>query len=154
MKIEDWLWVDQGRGRKALGLAGLLLGLGIYHAYISMTVVFGYRECLEDVARYDGVLLILPLWEVTRIDGPDRYALSKIVQNIPVEGDTSGLKVGATLSIEGHFRGADQVVVESRRELHTLRVWKERLGVLGVLGVLGAAPFAFRWRARRLEEHG
>lgn len=152
--IEDWLWRDQGRMGKLWGVGSLLLGLGIYHAYISMTMVFGYRECLEDIAKNDGATLIFPLWEVTRIDGPGQYAISKVVKDIPILGETTDLHMGATVSVVGHFRGADRVVVEERKEIHVLRVWKERLGILGAALVIGAAPLTFRWRAGRLEERG
>lgn len=148
------LWADTGRGAKMAGLGVLLALLGAYHAWVSMTVVFGYRDCLEDPARFDGTLLVLPLWEVTRIDGPHRYAASKVLKDIPIEGDTSPLHVGSTVSVKGRFRAADAVVVEEQRELHVLRDWKERLGIFGFLVMAAAAPFFFRFREWRLVERG
>lgn len=146
------IWSDTHRRTKAAILVGVILLLGAYNAYISMVVVFGYRDCLEDPVRWDGAKVVFPLWEVTRIDGPDRYAVSKVLKDVPVEGDTSPLHVGSTVSIEGHFRGSDHVVIEDVREIHVLRDWKERLGVLGTIVVILLAPLGFRWRQGRLTE--
>jgi hypothetical protein len=46
------------------------------------------------------------------------------------------------------------VAVEERREIHTLRVWKERLGMAGVAAWALAMPFCFVWVNRRLVERG
>ncbi len=147
-------WSDARRWPMLLLLFLAFLGLGMYNAYISMNVVFGYRDCLEDPERWEGATLIFPLWEVSRIVGPDRFEISKVIRDVPVEGDSRDLKVGSTISIVGTFRKADVVVVEKQRELHVLRVWKERLGILGFGLVCIATPLFFRWRNGRVEERG
>jgi hypothetical protein len=143
---------DRHRAPKLVLALLLLLGLGAWYAHIAMNLEAGYRWCLEDPAGRDGERLVFPLWVVTRVDGPDTYAISKIVPNIPVKGDATVLKVGDTVSILGTFDATDLTVREEVREVHTLRKWKERLGVLGFLVVAAAAPFCFRIRAGRLEE--
>lgn len=148
------MFSDQGRAGKILLALLLLVGLGAWHAYASMTLDFGYRDCLEAPAESDGRTLIFPLWSVTRIDGPDRYAVSKILRDVPVQGDTSELKIGTTISIKGTFRASDLALVESEREIHVLRRWKEALGVVGLLVAAALTPLLFRWRGGYLVERG
>jgi hypothetical protein len=143
---------DRLRGLKiALALAALL-AMGAYYAWWAVAVVTGYRWCTEDPAARDGTELVFPLWTVTAVDGPDRYEISKVVKDIPVAGDATVLKVGDTVSVVGRFRGEDLVVVEEIREIHTLRRYKEILGVVGFAAVALAAPFAFRVEGGRLVE--
>lgn len=147
-------WSDARRLPLLLLLMVSALGLGLYNAHVSMNIVFGYRDCLEDPQRWEGAKLVFPLWEVTRILGPDRFEISKVIRDVPVQGDSRDLSVGSTISILGHFRGKDLVVVEEQRELHLLRAWKERLGILGFVLVSFAAPSFFRWKQGRLWERG
>ncbi len=147
-------WSDARRGPLLLLLFVAFLGLGMYNAHVSMNVVFGYRDCIDDPERWEGATLIFPLWEVSRIVGPNHFEISKVIRDVPVEGDSSDLHVGSTISIVGTFRKADRAVVETKRELHVLRKWKERLGFLGFGLVCVAAPFFFRWRQGRVEERG
>jgi hypothetical protein len=51
----------------------------------------------------------------------------------------------------GEFR-QDGVVLEKEREIHILRDWKERLGILGFVLAIGAAPFFFRVQNQRVSE--
>lgn len=145
---------DRRRGWKMAAAAAVLAGLGGYYAWVAMNLEAGYRWCLEAPAERDGSVVVFPLWTVTRIDGPDRYAISKIVKDVPIEGDTAPLKVGATVSLIGNFRASDLSVVEQTREIHVLRVYKEALGIAGLgLSVL-AAPFFFRVRGGRVVSRG
>lgn len=138
-----------------VGLAlALLVAMGGWYSYLAIHVVFGYRQCVAAGASADGRSLTFPLWVVTGVDGPDRYRVSKVLRDVPVEGPTEGLAVGQTVSVMGDFRAADLVVVEELREVHHLRKWKEGLGILGFVVALAAAPFSFRVRARRLVERG
>jgi hypothetical protein len=146
------MFSDRFRLWKMAAALAVVLGLGAYYAYVAANLEAGWRWCLEDPVGRDGATLVFPLWTVTRIDGPDRYAISKIIKDIPVRGDTGPLKVGTTVSIVGTFDAADTVVVEEVREIHTLRPYKEALGVLGVVLVVIAAPFFFRVRGGRVVE--
>ena len=146
------MWSDGRRPLKIAALLAALLILGAIHAWVSMAVVFGYRDCVEAAQAADGARLVFPLWEVTRIDGPDRYAASKVLKDVPIVGDTADLRVGMTVSIEGTFRAADLAVVERRREIHHLRPWKEGLGLLGFAAAVALAPRFFGWRAGRVRE--
>jgi hypothetical protein len=128
--------------------------MGGYYSYLAMEVVVGYRDCVEAGAAEDGRKLVFPLWTVTRIDGPNRYAVSKVQRDVPVEGPTDALFLGETVSVAGVFRAADAVVVQEIREEHLLRKYKEGLGIFGVLAATVAAPFAFRVRGRRLVARG
>jgi hypothetical protein len=137
-------------------VAAGLLGVSVRHAAWSLDQQQGWRWCLEDPVARDGSRLVLPLWTVSGIDGPDRYRISKVVKDIPVRGPSVGLAIGDTISIEATFDAATVTAVEHARELHPLRRWKEGLGVLGFVLVALAAPFAFRVartpEGRRLEE--
>lgn len=148
------LFSDAARRWKVSAAVALLLALGGYYAWVASNLESGYRWCLEAPAERDGSTVVFPLWEVTRVDGPTRYAISKIVKDIPVEGDATPLRVGDTVSLIGHFRAADLVVVEEEREIHFLRKYKEALGIAGLLAALVAAPFTFRIREGRVVERG
>ncbi len=134
--------------------------MGVDYAYVAMTAEQGWAWCMESPQARDGSELVFPLWEVTAIDDARHYRISKIVPNVPVEGDATGLVVGATVSVEAEFEWNGGVPVARARtlEIHVLRAWKERLGILGFV-VLGAAlPFCFVVKRegdkRFLEERG
>lgn len=148
------LFSDDARGAKMAAVAALILALGGWYAHIAMNVETGYRWAMEAPAERDGAPLVFPLWEVTRVDDADHYAISKIVKDVPVEGDATGLKVGDTISVIAAFRARDAMAVEERRELHPLRKYKEALGVAGFALALLAAPFTFRFRDGRIVERG
>ena len=146
------LFGDDARNAKIGVATALMLAVGAYYAWIATTQVTGYRESVAQ--HLDGQVLVFPLWDVTAIDGPDRYRISKVIRDVPMVGDATVLHVGDTISVMGAFRDADAAVVETAREIHILRRWKERLGVLGFLLAAAAAPVAFRIRNRRIEERG
>jgi hypothetical protein len=146
------IFSDRGRGWK-IGLAlALLFGVGGYYAWWAVNATIGYRWCLEDPAARDGTELVFPLWTVTKVDGPDRYEISKVVKDVPIAGDATVLKPGDTVSVDGEFEAVDLAVHERVREIHRMRKAKEALGVAGFVVMVALAPFAFRWRAGRLEE--
>lgn len=146
------LFGDDARGWKVAAGVAALLAMGAYYAHIAINLEAGWRWCMEDPAARDGSRLVFPLWEVTAIDGPDQYRISKIVDGIPVHGDATALKVGDTVSLEGSFDGQALRVEEKVREIHHLRPWKEALGVAGFVVMAAAAPFFFRWRDGRIRE--
>lgn len=135
-------------------MAAVLAGTGAYYAYLAIEVVVGYRDCVEAGAAEDGRMLAFPLWIVTRIDGPNHFAVSKVQRDVPVEGPTEGLFLGETVSVMGHYRASDARVVQEVREEHLLRKYKEALGIFGVVAAMIAMPFAFRIRDGRVVERG
>lgn len=146
------LWSDTGRRWKIAAAVAGMLAMGAYHAYLSLTVSVGWRDCVADPAGLDGSIHDFPLWVVSQIDSPTRYQISKIVQGVPVIGPTEGVTVGDTISVRARFDAAQQVMVELQREEHPLRRWKERLGVVGFVGMALLLPWAFRRRDGWIEE--
>lgn len=141
----------RGGWRPGVALA-LLCALGGGYAWWALTATVGFRECARDPAAHDGTALVFPLWTVTRVDGPARYEISKVIRDVPVVGDAAGLTVGATVSVMGEFRASDRAVHATRRELHALRKYKEALGVIGFVLVAIAAPLCFRVEGRCVVE--
>ena len=148
------LLADRGRGWRCAVAAAILAAMGAYFSWLALEIEIGYRQCAEAPTAHAGRTLVFPLWEVTAIDGPDRFRISKVVQGVPIRGESGGLAIGDTVSLEGTFNAADLTVTETRRELHPLRRWKERLGAAGFVVTLVAAPWAFQVRGRRVVERG
>lgn len=146
------IFADRGRGLKIA--AGLLVcaALGAWYARWALAAEHGWRWATEDPAGRDGSPMVFPLWEVTAIDGPDRYRISKVVKDVPVHGEARDLAVGDTVSVLGTFNAEGPVIEVEVREHHVLRKYKEILGVIGFVWVVVAAPFAFRIRGGRLVE--
>lgn len=148
------LFSDRGAGvRVGVGLV-LLAALGLTYARWASQAERGWRWALEDPSARDGATMIFPLWEVTKVAGPQRYEISKVVSGIPLVGEARDLRVGDTVSVIGRFDASGPEVRVEVRELHPLRVYKEILGVLGLGLVLVGLPFAFRVRDGRLVERG
>jgi len=145
-------WADATRPRNAVLAALLLVALGGWYAKLAMALEIGWRQYTSDPDRYDGQQLTFPLWEVTGVPDANHYLISKVVKDVPVEGDSTGLKVGDTVSVIGDFSKDKWAVVQRRIEVHTLRRWKEAIGIAGILAWAVATPLLFRWRAGRLEE--
>jgi hypothetical protein len=145
-------WSDATRLRNGALALLLLCALGGWYAKLAMGLEIGWRQYTSDPDRYDGHQLTFPLWEVTGVPDAHHYLISKVVKDVPVEGDSSALHVGDTVSVIGDFSKAKWAVVERRIEVHTLRRWKEWLGIAGILVWGAAMPVLFRWRAGRLEE--
>lgn len=143
---------DDARPLKLGAVLALLLAVGGYYAWIATTQVVGYRECVAE--RLDGKTLVFPIWDVTAIEAPDRYRISKVIKDVPIRGATAALEVGDTVSVMGTFSTADDVVTETAREVHVLRRWKEGLGVLGFVVMALLAPWAFALRGGRVVARG
>ncbi len=135
----------RGRTVVLLGMT-TLLGIGAYYAQVAMTAAQGWKWCMEAPLDRQGATLLFPLWTVTGIDGPDRYRISKLVKDVPIDGSSEGMAVGSTVSVSATFdwNGGSPIGRQTDVEIHHLRVWKERLGVIGfvVLGLL--LPICFR----------
>lgn len=133
------------RGRLAL-LAGVVVtALGVDYGWIGEHAQEGWRWCLERPEERDGSLLVFPLWTVTAIDDPHHYHIAGVVKDIPVDGDASGLSVGATVSVMGSFdwNVGQPIARQTQLEVHHLRRWKELLGVLGFVVLCALLPFCF-----------
>jgi hypothetical protein len=142
---------DRGRGAKLAACLGLLLLLALRYDHLARTVPVNWERCLEDPVAHDGHPLTMALWRVTRIDGPDRYAVSRVLRDVPVQGPTAGLALGQTVSVVGRFEAQGPVVVEELRRAHPWRAAKTALGALGAALALGSIPLLFRVRAGRVE---
>ena len=141
---------DRHRAWKLLAVTLLLVGLGVRYDHLAQSVPFNWDRCLEDPLRADGRPLTMALWQVTAIDGPQRYEVSRTIRDVPVVGPTAGLVVGQTVSVVGTFDAAGPVVVESYRRDHPWRRGKVALGLFGVVCSLIGLPLAFAWRSGRL----
>ena len=109
---------------------------------------------MSGVQQHDGLLLHFPLWEVSQVDGADRFSVSRTIRDVPIEGASSGLEPGDTVSVVGTFRAADQVVVATEVHRHALRPIKELLSTLGLLLALFFLPRFFGWESGRVVRRG
>lgn len=150
--VQRW-WSDRGRGLKAGLLLALAVALGARYAHQSSTLLAVWPAALAAGEAADGKELRFSLWEVARVEGPDRYLIAK-GQTVPVRGDTAGLAVGDTVSLVGRFDADERAVIAEILEVHRWRGAKEALGWLGIGLALLAAPLAFRWRDGRLVQRG
>lgn len=148
------MFSDRLRWLKLVVTLALLLGLAARYTHYANNLPFGWRVCVADPAANDGKDLVFPIYTVAGIDGPQRYRISKVLQDIPVQGSTEGLSAGMTVSIRAVFRGADQVAVQTERHHHRFRTHKKILGILGLIAALFAAPLAFRLRSGGLSTRG
>jgi hypothetical protein len=145
---------DRLRGAKLLAAVALLALLGWTYAQRAVEMPHGYPACAAAPEASDGRRVVLSLWRVDQLEGPEHYAVSWVPRGVPVVGPTSGLHAGDVVTVVGRFRAADGAVLEDHHEVHALRPWKERLGLAGLVLGLGMVPFGFRVRARRLCERG
>lgn len=131
--------------RVSAACVAVLVGCGAYYAHVAMNAEQGWRWCLEAPEARQHSLLVFPLWTVSSVDGPHHYTISKVVKDVPVDGATDGLEVGATVSVMADFdwNGGQPIARQTYLEVHRLRAWKERLGVLGFLVVAAVLPFCF-----------
>ena len=148
------MFSDRLRWLKLVVALGLILVLAARYNHYANNLPFGWRVCLADPAASDGKTLVFPIYTVAGIDGPQRYRISKVIEDIPVQGSTDGLSAGMTVSIRATFRGEDQVAVQTERHHHRWRFHKKALGILGLLGALIAAPLAFSIRDGGLASRG
>ena len=148
------MFADRGARLRVGTAIMLLVALGAWYARWALGAEQGWRWAMKDPAGRDGAAMVFPLWEVTRVVGPDRYEISKVVQDVPIAGEARDLKVGDTVSVLGTFDASGPVVRVQVRELHHLRKYKEMLGILGFVLVAAWVPFAFRVREGRVVERG
>ena len=139
------LFSDVRRGWKLGASSMALLGLCMYFGWFASTVPVGWNKCLEDPAAFDGRRLAFPLHSVVDVDKEGGFAISKVVQGVPIVGDAN-VREGMTVSVVGRFRAEDQVVVLEQLEYHKYRVVKSGLGALGTLLALCAIPLFFAVR--------
>ena len=137
------MFSDRLRWVKLAAAVLLIVFLGARYANYANNLPFGWRVYVAEPEEHDGKSLVFPIYTVSAVDGPDRYRISKVIQDIPVEGSTAGLSPGMTVSIRATFRGQDSVAVQTERHHHRLRLHKKLLGIAGLLGALVAAPLAF-----------
>jgi len=145
---------DRFRLRKAAACVAVMVLLGLQYGRAVMGNDRGWRACLASPASHDGDEVIFTTYTVTHIDGPDRFEISGVVSGVPVEGDASGIALGDRVSVKGHFRASDRVVVSARQQVHTLWPWKVGLGLLGLAAAVLAAPLGFTIRDGRVVERG
>ena len=138
-------------GKLVLGVIAMV-SLGLVYAQQSRDLPVGWRRCIAAPDIHDGRRLVFSLYKVTAVTGPERFEISKVVSDVPVEGDSTGLAVGMTVSVVGAFEADGPSVRLEQLEVHRLRWAKRMLSLLGLLGVLCAAPLVFRFRNGRLEE--
>ena len=145
---------DEYRKIKILCAFVGLMGLGWYHAQFSLERPEGYRAYMSAPEQYDGVRVLLPLWEVTHIRNASMYSVSKSVVGVPVIGSSEGLELGDTVTVMGNFRAEDSAVVAERRVDHP---WRKAKGVLSILalsvGIL-LLPRFFGWSSSRVVMRG
>lgn len=153
--------MDGHRGLLA-GLAALgLLGLCLRFARLAETETPAWQRCLAPGVPCAGATVVLPLYRVVAVENGGELRISKLIRDVPVHPPPGvAVAVGDTVTVEGHFAGADGRVVADRLTRHPLRPVKEGLGLLGLALALVAAPLAFGWvggwpwRGGRLVERG
>lgn len=125
----------------------VLVATGAYYAQVAMNAEQGWRWCLDAPEARQNSLLIFPLWTVTSIEDDHHYTISKVVKDVPVDGDSAELRVGATVSVKADFdwNSGAPIARQTYLEIHYLRVWKERIGVLGFVIMALVLPWCFVW---------
>lgn len=137
--------MNLSRGQVAGLAGGALLASGLYFGWMADTREEGWRWCMQAPEARDGSELVFPLWTVTAIDDPHHYEISGVARDVPIDGDTTGLAIGATVSVVATFdwnQGAP-VARQTYLQVHVLRKWKEALGILGFVILGSVLPFCF-----------
>lgn len=133
-------------GAAVAALAALMLGSSVYLQVVPQ----GWDAVQADTTAWDGQELVLSLYTVEAIEGPDRYVLRHGNWAIPVVGPVDALRVGGDVTVRGTFRAADGVVVERWRELAPLRQGKRILGIGSIVVLAALWPSLFTRRGRLL----
>lgn len=135
-------------------LAGLgLVGLCLYHAHLALHRPAGWARCLEAPADHAGKRLVMPLYTVEAVTGPQSLVIGKVATGIPVTLPAPlSLAPGDTISVAGTFDPSGPRVVATEVEQHPYRKVKEALGVVGLLIGLLLLPAGFVWRGGHLVE--
>ena len=132
----------------------LIVGLGWAHAHFSIERPQGYRAYISAPLEHDGEQVLLPLWEVTGVGDEGTFYVSKSVIDVPIVGVSSGLSVGDTVTIIGHFRAADGAVIAKTRVDHP---WRKAKGLLSIFALILACilmPRFFTWSDGRAVVRG
>jgi hypothetical protein len=148
------MWTDRHRWLKIGLTVTFIAALAWRYTGFAIDRPEGIRSAMVAPTAHDGALILLPLWRVSAIEGPGRYAVSKVLRDVVVLGTTDGLAVGDTVSVTGVFRAQDSVVVETTHHRHWLRPWKGGLSLLGLLLAFIFAPRFFWWRNHRVVLRG
>ena len=134
----------------------LLAGLCVFYGTRATERPVGWTKCLADPEASDGERVVLSLYTVDGVDESGLMRVSKVSKDVPV--DLTALKTGPApepgqrVSVVGHFRASDGVLVATTLEVHLLRWVKELLGVVGLV-ILGiGVPLSFRVRGGTVEE--
>lgn len=126
--------------------AGVLFAMALAWTLTCTWLPLGWAAALDAPASHDGEAMVLSLFSVERIEGPDRYLLRKASWTVEVVGATSDLHVGEDVSIGGTFHAADRAIVEEWRVPAPLRDDKRWLGIAAFALTLGLLPVWFRVR--------
>ena len=147
---------DQQRPLKVVALTILLVGFCALYGWRATQRPVGWSKCLAAPEASDGERVVLSLYTVDGVDELGLLRVSKVARDVPVEltqlANAVPPEPGQRVSVVGHFRASDQVLVAETLEVHLLRWVKEALGMVGLLIVAIGLPFCFRWRNGRLEE--
>ncbi|MCB9777616.1 MAG: hypothetical protein H6742_03545 [Alphaproteobacteria bacterium] len=112
----------------------------------------GIRAALRDPVGYEGSEVLLMMWWVVSVEGPDHFTATRWNVETAVEGPSEGLEPGDVVSVSGTVHDGGAYVRATEVQHHRWRTAKEALGVVGLLGALVAFPLAFRRRDGWLEE--
>ena len=138
-----------------MGLAlFLIVGLGWTHARFSIDRPEGYRAYIGAPSEHDGKRVLLPLWEVTGVGEGDTFYVSKSILDVPIVGESSGLNLGDTVTVIGHFRATDGAVIAEKRVVHP---WRKAKGLLSIFALILACIFMprfFYWSDGRVVVRG
>lgn len=126
------------------------LRIGVLTCLLAATYAATWRSVTTEghgpigmTALADGEEVTVTLYEVGRIDGPQRYWLRRGELGIAVAGPTEGLTLGDELTVHGVVYGG--VLSEAWRADAPLRRAKKRLGFLGLALAGGLAVITVRW---------
>ena len=147
---------DHQRPLKLALLTILLVGMCALYGWRATQRPVGWTKCLADPEASDGERVVLSLYTVDGVDESGYLRVSKVARDVPVVltqlDNSAPPEPGQRVSVVGHFRASDQVLVAETLEVHLLRWVKEALGLVGLFLVGIGLPLCFRWRDGRLEE--
>jgi hypothetical protein len=147
---------DSGRAWKLSLLGALLIGLCALYGWRATERPVGWMKCLADPEASDGDRVVLSLYTVDGLDEAGHMRVSKVARDVPVDlselEDARPPEAGQTVSVVGHFRASDKVLVAQELEVHLLRWAKVALGWVGLAILAFGIPLSFRYRNGRLEE--
>lgn len=138
-------WLSDAHRGVVLGIAGGALGVLMVGSAVYVELVPQEWGAIEaDPAAWDGKEVLVSLYTVETIEGPDRFVLRHGVWTVPVEGPSADLRVGVDLSVRGVYRADDDTLVQTWREFAPLRQRKRALGIGSILVLAALWPSFFR----------